>query len=389
MNKNKTTLKSLLAAYGLDSDSNAITEKINAITAKEVEAQLAKPAGQFSFERLMALLSPAAKSYLEQMAQQAKMLTLQRFGRAKQLYVPLYVSNFCINGCVYCGFNCKSNFSRTRITVDEAACDADVIAESGFRHILLLSGEDKQVDTDYFCELARKIRSKFSAIDIEIYPLDEDGYKKLYTAGIDGITVYQETYNRNLYKSVHISGPKKDYDFRLETPQRAAEQGFRRIGIGSLLGLGDWQKETLALAVHGDYLMRNYWQSQITFSFPRIRPANDVDLSLPQYQNLVSDSKMVQIMLALRLCFADAGIAISTRESSEFRKNILGLCVTKISAGSKTNPGGYAVSKDATEQFTIDDDSSPEQVAKMIREQGYEAVWKDWDSGFYPDNQQA
>ena len=382
MNKQQK-LQDILASYGLDGDEKPVLEKINAVTEAQVEAELAKPAGMFTLKRLMTLISPAAKKYLEQMAQQSQQLTLQRFGKVKQLYVPLYVSNFCINGCLYCGFNCKSQFNRTRITVDEACKDGDVIAADGFRHILLLSGEDKQVDAGYFCELAKRLREKFSAIDIEIYPMDSQGYKELYQAGVDGITVYHETYNRELYKSVHVSGPKSDYDFRLETPERAAKEGFRRLGIGALLGLGNWQQEVVALAVHGDYLIHKFWKSQVSFSFPRIRPANDVDLTDPQYRNIVSDSDMVQIMLALRLCFADAGITISTRENSSFRENVLGLCVTKISAGSKTNPGGYSSSTDAVEQFEIDDDSSPQQVAAMIRRNGFEPVWKDWDAGFY------
>jgi 2-iminoacetate synthase len=383
MMKTQNNLQDNLEQLGLQGDPEPILERINSVTAAEVETELNRPAGRFSFKRLMTLISPAAGEYLEQMARQASNLTQQRFGKVKQLYVPLYVSNYCINGCLYCGFNCTSLFDRTRLTVDQACADAEVIAADGFRHILLLSGEDKRIDADYFCELAAKIRDKFSAIDIEIYPMDAAGYEKLCGAGIDGITLYQETYNRKLYDSVHVSGPKSDYDFRLETPQRAARAGFRRIGIGSLLGLGNWRQEVLALAVHGDYLIRNFWKSQVSFSFPRIRPANDVDLSDPQYRNIVSDAEMVQMMLALRLCFSDAGIAISTRESSNFRENVLGLCVTKISAGSKTNPGGYSSTTDAVEQFEIDDDSSPQQVAEMIRLHGFEPVWKDWDAGFY------
>ncbi len=382
MNEQQQTLQDILRGQGLDGDETPIIDRINSVTDAQVRAELAKPAGVFSLGRIIALVSPAAQNHLEQMAQQSQRLTLQRFGKVKQLYVPLYVSNFCINGCMYCGFNCTSRFNRTRITVEQACEDAEVITSQGFKHILLLSGEDKQVGIDYFCELASRLRANFSAIDIEIYPVDEAGYRRMFEAGIDGITLYQETYNRELYKKVHLSGPKADYDFRLDTPQRAAAAGFRRIGIGALLGLGNWRQEVLALAAHGDYLMRNYWKSQVSFSFPRIRPANDVDLTDPQYRNIVSDTEMVQMMLALRLCFADSGITISTRESGRFRENVLGLCVTKISAGSKTNPGGYSSSTGAVEQFEIDDDSSPQQVAAMIRRNGFEPVWKDWDAGF-------
>ncbi|MHC5157306.1 MAG: 2-iminoacetate synthase ThiH, partial [Planctomycetota bacterium] len=318
--------------------------------------------------------------YLEQMAQQARQLTIQRFGRTIQLYAPLYVSNVCINRCKDCGYNADTNIPRTRLTIDQALADAHVIAAEGFRHLLLVSGEDKAfVSTDYLCELAQKLRAKFSSLSIEIYPMTQAEYTKLFAAGIDGVTLYQETYDRDTYTEYHLAGPKADYDSRLDAPDRFASAGMRRIGLGILLGLTDWRLETLALAEHAAYLMKKYWRSQVSFSFPRIRPATNVQ---GQWPHLVSDAEMVQMMLALRLCFADAGIVLSTRENASFRDHLINLCVTRLSAGSKTNPGGYGSEKDTAEQFEIADDRSPHTVAQVIQSHGYEAVWKDWDVSF-------
>lgn len=353
-------------------------------TKMEVENELAKPA-DYNIKRLQTLLSGKADLHLEEMARQARQVTLQRFGRNKQMYAPLYVSNFCQNDCLYCGFNTRHKFKRTRLTIDEALKEADVIASEGFRHILLLSGEDPTyASVEYFAELAKGLRKSFSAIDIEIYPCTTDEYKKLFDAGIDGITIYQETYNPKIYSTLHKKGPKKDYNFRLQTPQRAAEAGFRRIGIGSLLGISDWKKETLAMAEHCSFLMKNYWKSQVSVSFPRIRPAEQVK---PDFVEYVSDADTVKMMIALRLCFPDAGVVLSTRENANFRASMLDICVTKISAGSKTNPGGYSNKEEETiAQFEIDDSRSPIEMAEVISKMGYETVWKDWDKSFNNTN---
>ncbi|AQT67418.1 2-iminoacetate synthase [Anaerohalosphaera lusitana] len=353
---------------------------IDNITTDQVRRHLAQPPGRYSIDRLMALLSPAASELLEEMAQQARQLTIQRFGRTVQMYAPLYVSNVCVNSCLYCGFNCQTEFSRTRLTIDQAVKDGKVIASEGFRHILLVSGEDtKYVTNDYLAELAQRLREDFSSVSIEIYPLDEAGYKNCFDAGIDGVTLYQETYDRDTYERYHIAGPKADYDQRLDSYDRAARAGMRRLGLGVLLGLADWRQETLALAEHAAYLMKKYWRSQVSFSFPRLRPAPHV---AEEYEHLVGERELVQMMIALRLCFADAGIVLSTRESAELRNNAVNLCVTRISAGSKTNPGGYSEEDDSTEQFVIADDRDPSEVAKMIKRAGREAVWKDWDTSF-------
>ena len=373
-------IKTILAQKQLDSSADKWIELLDSVGPEDVRAALDAPPGRYRFERLLTLISPAAQNFLEEMAQQARQLTIQRFGRTIQLYAPLYVSNYCLNSCRYCGYNAQTTCERTRLSVDEALGEADIIASQGFRHILLVSGEDPEfITVDYLTQLAGRLKSKFSSISVEIYPMSRSDYEKLFAAGIDGVTLYQETYNRRLYSEYHISGPKSDYDYRLDTHDRTALAGMRRLGLGALLGLGDWRVETLALAEHAAWLMKKYWRCHVSFSFPRLRPANHV---LPDFEHLITDRDLVRMMLALRLCFADAGIVLSTRESASLRDNLARLCVTRMSAGSKTSPGGYSRRIQSQEQFEIDDKRSPAEVAAMIRSSGRECVWKDWDAAF-------
>ncbi len=354
------------------------------INKTAVEKALADIPGTYTPQRLTAFISPAAQGYLEQMAQAAHQLTIQRFGRTIKLYAPLYLSNYCINSCLYCGFNRKTDFARTRLSIDEALKNADIIASEGFRDLLLVSSEDRKfINVDYLAELAKKLRNKFSSISIEIYQMTRDEYARLFEAGIDGVTIYQETYDRNLYACYHPAGPKSDYDRRLQAPDDIGSAGMREIGIGALLGLANWRSETFALAEHAHYLMKKYWQSHISFSFPRLRPAFKVGGQ--QFKHILTDKELVQMILALRLCFADAGMVISTRENATLRDHLVTLGITRMSAGSKTSPGGYSEHSDAVEQFEVNDSRSPTQVASMIKSQGFEPVWKDWDKAFTPD----
>jgi 2-iminoacetate synthase len=355
-------------------------DALRSVTADDVQTELAAAPGHYSLKRLLVLVSAAAEDFLEEMAQFAHHLTVQRFGRTIQLYAPLYLSNFCRGTCLYCGYKAANEFERTRLTIDEAVADADILASEGFRHILLVSGNDPEYITiDYLAALVEKLKAKFSSISVEIYAMSRVDYRKLFKAGIDGVTLYQETYDRKTYAHYHPAGPKSDYDYRLETPDRFASAGMRRLGIGVLLGLSDWRLECLALAEHADYLMKHYWQSQVSFSFARLRPALNVG---GEFEHLTSDRDLVQMMLALRLCFADAGIVLSTRERADLRDRLVKLCVTRMSAGSKTNPGGYSGKLDSSEQFQIDDTRTPAEVAGMIKSAGFEAVWKDWDTAF-------
>jgi 2-iminoacetate synthase len=373
-------ISELLSEKGFD-DGAKWRGVFDAVTSSDVERVLSQRAGVYSFEKLITLISPAAGDYLEDMAVAARQLTIQRFGRTIQLYAPLYVSNFCSNSCVYCGFNKQTVFDRRRLTVDEAVADAEIIGAEGFRDILLVSSEDRKfISVDYLCELAGRLRGKFSSIGVEIYQLTQDEYAKLFAAGVDSVTLYQETYDRGDYAKFHPAGAKADYDKRLETPSLAAAAGMRQIGLGALLGLTDWRGEVLGLAEHGHFLMKRYWQSRVSFSFPRMRPAHDVQAS--EFEHMVSDKELVQMVLALRLVFADAGLVLSTRESSEFRDSMIGLGITRMSAGSRTEPGGYSEHGAAVEQFQISDDRSAAKVAEVIKSKGFEAVWKDWDSAF-------
>lgn len=374
-----TPVATILAEQQLD-DHARWAGRIEAISADQVRRAIADESGRYSLDKLAALVSPAAEPFLEQMAQLAEQLTARRFGRTIQLYAPLYVSNSCINSCRYCGFNRTHHGTRTRLSIDQAIADADILAAEGFRNILLVSGEDPSfVTIEYLCDLAARLRPRFSTITAEIYPLSQDQYASIARAGIDGVTLYQESYDRPTYARWHPAGPKSDYDQRLDAPDRFASAAMRRIGLGVLLGLADWRIETLAMAEHACSLVKRFWQSQLSFSFPRIRPAPEV---AEQYDHLVADASLVQMMLALRLCFADAGLVLSTRESPAFRDAMARICVTSMSAGSRTNPGGYSGHADSTEQFAVCDARTPAEVAAMIRTAGREPVWKDWDAAF-------
>jgi len=373
-------IKTILRQKQLDNHCDKWRDALQSVTADDVRKHLAAEPGHYSMERLLALISPAAEAFLEETAQLAHRLTVQRFGRTIQLYAPLYLSNFCEGTCLYCGYKATNQFERTRLTIDQALADADILTSEGFRHILLVSGNDPEYITiDYLAALAEKLKTKFSSISVEIYQMSQSDYRTLFKAGIDGVTLYQETYDRKTYTHFHPAGPKSDYDYRLDTPDRFASAGMRRIGLGVLLGLADWRLDTLALAEHADYLMKQYWRSQVSFSFPRLRPALNVG---GEFEYLLSDKNLVQMMLALRLCFADAGIVLSTRERADLRDKLVKLCVTRMSAGSKTNPGGYSGKLDSARQFEIDDTRTPAEVATMIKSTGFEAVWKDWDSAF-------
>lgn len=358
-------------------DQQQVIAEIEAMTAADVQRALASE--QIDNRDFMALLSPAAENFLEEMAQKAHAITLRRFGRTILLYAPLYLSNECHNSCLYCGFSVNNPIPRRTLTLDEVERDARILHDHGFRHILLLTGEAPgKVGNDFIAAAAERIRPLFSSISIEVYPMDTAGYKEMIAAGVDGLTIYQETYNPELYKQLHPSGRKRDYSFRLETPERGGAAGFRRIGIGFLLGLSNFRSEAFFAGLHGRYLIHHYWRTLLTVSFPRLRPAEGGFQPL----NPVSDRQFVQLMCAMRLLLHDAGLVLSTRESAELRDNLLPLGITQMSAGSCTAPGGYAEEDSATEQFTIDDDRTPAEIAEVLRTRGYDPVWKDWDGAF-------
>ncbi len=358
-------------------DPKELLAEIEAKSDADVERALGTERLQPS--DLMALLSPAAGDYLEPMAQRAHRTTVQRFGRNILLYAPLYLSNECHNGCRYCGFNAANKVPRKTLTIDEVEREALVLHRQGFRHILLVTGElPAALDNDLLCAAVRRIRPLFSSISIEVYPMDEAGYRQMIAAGVDGLTLYQETYDRDLYAEMHPYGKKRDFASRLAAPERGGAAGLRRIGIGALLGLGHYRSEAFFVGLHGLHLARHFWRSHLSVSFPRIRPAEGGFAPLVP----VSDRDFVQLICALRILLPDAGLILSTRESARLRDHLLPLGITQMSAGSCTAPGGYAEGEDSTRQFAIDDDRTPAEVCAMIRRQGYEALWKDWDSAF-------
>ncbi len=357
-----------------------IEKEIQGRTSAEVEAALA--ARTLDFDHLISLLSPAAEPYLEETARRSHLLTRQRFGNTVSLFAPLYVSNVCTNSCAYCGFNVHNPVSRLTLTPEQAVVEGEFIRNMGFRHLLLVSGEAPKVSSlQYFSEIADRLRPLFSSLSVEVYPMSTEDYRCLIAHGVDGLTVFQETYNEEFYPTVHLGGRKRNFRWRLETPDRGGEAGFRRLGLGALLGLANWRVEAFCMALHSRYLMRKYWQSQVSISFPRLRPAAGGF----QPQHPVSDLEFVQLLTALRLFLPDVGFTLSTREPAALRDNLIPLGITSISAGSRTDPGGYTMGNQgsvAEAQFEIADHRSPEAVAEVIRQKGYDPVWKDWDEAF-------
>jgi 2-iminoacetate synthase len=351
-----------------------------------------------TLRRFEALLAPKTDAGLEAMAQQSRALTLKYFGRAMRLFAPLYLSNECINSCQYCGFSRENAILRVTLELDEVVREAGHLAAEGFRNILLVAGEHpKFVSNGYLEVCVRRLAAVIPGVSLEVGPMETEDYIPLVRAGAEGLVVYQETYDRERYAALHLSGPKKDFGWRLACPERAYAAGFRRIGIGALFGLSDWREEAFALAAHLEYLLRTCWRAHITVSLPRLRPAAGEF----QPKHPLPDREFVQLVCALRICFPQAGIVLSTREAPALRDALIPLGITMMSAGSHTEPGGYtgqgrsalhktirgrAVTAEeldgnsvATAQFEIADERSPKDIAAMLRRRGYEPVWKDWD----------
>ncbi|MFC1808340.1 2-iminoacetate synthase ThiH, partial [Candidatus Omnitrophota bacterium] len=301
------------------------------------------------------LLSDHCTNSLEDIAHKAHTLTVQNFGKVIQLYTPLYLSNYCINRCLYCNFNASKKIPRTKLSSYEIEQEAQMISEQGFRHILILTGEDRENSPlSYIKDATQILKKYFNSISIEIYPLEEDEYRQLIDDGIDGLTLYQEAYNKGIYDSVHQYGPKRDYIFRLNAPERAAKAGMRTINIGPLLGLNDFRYESFAAGLHAKYLQDKYTSSEISVSFPRLRPYGGVEYPAAT----VTDKNLVQIVTALRIFLPRVGITLSTREDSVLRDNLIPLGITRMSAGSSTRVGGRIKEEDAfinEGQFDISD----------------------------------
>ena len=376
-----------------------------ATTASLTAARASLGQSQPSLADFAHLISPAAGELLEAMGGRAQALTRQRFGKVMRLFAPLYLSNECINNCRYCGFSRDNAILRVTLSVEEVLREARELTVQGFRNILLVAGEHpKFVSNHYLSECVQALHPEVPSLSLEVGPMEAEDYRPLVQAGADGLVVYQETYDRAVYAGMHTSGPKRNFDWRLETPERAYAAGFRRIGIAPLYGLGDWRLEAISVAAHAAYLLRHCWKAYLTLSIPRLRPCAG------EFQPLthLTDRELVQLVCAFRLMFPDVGLVLSTREPPRLRDGLIPLGITMMSAGSHTEPGGYTGAgqdklhrtergrivelgasewapangngRHATGQFNIADERSAREVADLVRRLGYEAVWKDWDA---------
>lgn len=353
------------------------------------------------------LISPAAGSLLETLGHRSQALTRQRFGKTIRLFAPLYLSNECINNCSYCGFSRDNPILRVTLSIDDVKREAQALKQEGFRNLLLVAGEHpKFVSNGYLADCTRALHGELPSLSLEVGPMETAEYRPIVEAGAEGLVVYQETYDRDVYARMHTAGPKRNFDWRLETPERAYEAGFRRLGIGALYGLSDWRMEAISVAAHAAYLLKHCWKAQVTISLPRLRPCAG------EFQPLtrMSDRELVQLVCAFRLFLPDVGLVLSTREPAKLRDGLIPLGITMISAGSHTEPGGYTgAGKDkihrtergrivelasgasewaattdratnATGQFEIADERSAQEISELLKRLGYEPVWKDWDA---------
>lgn len=343
-------------------------------TALDVEQALSKD--RRDLEDFKALISPAAEPYLEQMAQLSQGLTQKRFGKTLQMYIPLYLSNECQNICTYCGFSLDVKIPRKTLSDEEILEEVKVIKGLGYDHVLIVTGEaNKTVGVEYFKNAIRLIKSYFSHIAIEVQPLEVDDYKELIDEGLNTVLVYQETYREEDYKKHHPKGRKSNFQYRLETHDRLGEAGIHKMGLGVLIGLEDWRVDSFFCAAHLNYLERKFWQTKYTVSFPRLRPcAGGIEL-----KSVMTDRQLLQLICAYRIFNEEVELSLSTRESENFRNNVISLGITSISADSKTDPGGYANPNANLEQFEIDDNRPTSEFVKVIKEKGYDPVFKDWD----------
>lgn len=360
----------------MDRGPETLAERLSLITKDSVEALLGRVDAQPDLvpgpDELETLVSPAAGDLLPRLLRQAKAITRSRFGGRVKIYAPLYLSNVCTNLCVYCGFNFKNPIQRLTLSRDEIVGEARALAKSGIRHVLLLTGEaPSDVGVDYLADAVGSVGPYFETLSLEVFPMSVEDYARLARAGACGLTLYQETYDVALYHEVHRGGRKRNVLWRLGGPERAASGGMRTIGLGSLLGLGDWRYEAVALGLHARRLKELHPETSVSISFPRLRGAPG-DFVPP---HPVTDSELQHMMAALRLFIPDVGLVLSTRESPELRDKLAPVVVTQMSAGSRTTPGGYATpwtDEAPGHQFEIEDTRGVDDVVKRLGEMGLE-----------------
>lgn len=343
-----------------------------AVREEDVLAVLNKP--KLAVFDFLALLSPTAENCLEQIAERANRDTARNFGLTMQLFTPMYIANYCVNRCVYCGFNHANKIGRRKLELAEIDAEAAIISKTGLKHVLVLTGQSQvHSPLSYILDAVGVLKQYFTSVSIEVYPLQEEGYRKAAAAGVDGVTLFQEVYDEEVYLKLHLAGPKRNYAFRLDAPERACRAGLRNVNIGALLGLNDWRKEAFFTGLHADYLQHKYSGVEIAVSMPRMRPS--AGAYLPRV--LVSDKNLTQYIMAYRIFMPHSSITLSSRESRRLRDHLALLGVTKMSGGVTTAVGGHTKnSGDA--QFDISDDRSVEEVARMLYAQGIQPVYKDW-----------
>ncbi|MCB0478635.1 MAG: 2-iminoacetate synthase ThiH [Crocinitomicaceae bacterium] len=366
-----STFKEIFDRYSWEE----VKASIYAKAAGDVERALGK--SKRDLDDFMALISPAAEPFLEEMAQLSHQLTQKRFGKTIQMYIPMYLSNECNNICTYCGFSLDVDIPRKTLNDEEILSEVRMLKSKGYDHILIVTGEhNKNVGIDYFEHALELIRPHFSHIAMEVQPLNQEEYERLIKAGVHTILLYQETYHKEDYKKHHPKGRKSNFDWRLESHDRIGQAGMYKMGLGILIGLEDWRVDSFFNALHLNYLEKKYWRSNYSISFPRLRPcAGGVEL-----KSVMTDRQLVQLICAYRILNEEVELSLSTRESEKFRDHVLKLGITSMSAESKTDPGGYTLNQENLEQFEIDDARSTNEMAQVIRKQGYEPVFKNWDA---------
>lgn len=359
------------------------TEAVMASTEADVDRVLAKAERNIkplTPEEFMVLISPAAASRVERMARLSRRFTLERFGRTISMYIPMYVSNACTNKCVYCGFNHDNALRRTTLTMEQVRAECEAIKRlAPFDNILIVAGEYPSLcGPDYLEKVLRVCRPYFNNLTIEVQPMKQRYYEQLVRAGLNGVVCFQETYHREAYKTYHPRGMKSHFDWRLNGFDRMGRAGVHKIGMGVLIGLEDWRTDVAMMARHLRYLQKHYWRTRYSVNFPRMRPSE----SGYQPHVVMTDAELAQLTFAFRIFDHDADISYSTREYPWFRDSMMTLGVTSMSAGSKTEPGGYVSTPEALEQFEVSDERTPREVEAAIRVAGYDPVWKDWDAVF-------
>lgn len=357
-----------------------VVAEINSYRAEDYTASdviRAIESDRCSLEDFKALLSPAAEPFLEQIARKARLETRKHFGNSAYFFTPIYISNYCENYCIYCGFNCHNKIKRAKLPMEEIHEEMKAIAETGLEEILILTGESRKAsDVKYIGEACKIAKKYFKNIGIEVYPMNSDEYRYLRECGADYVTVFQETYNSDKYETLHLAGHKRIFPYRFNAQERALMGGMRGVAFAALLGLDDFRKDALGTGMHAYLIQRKYPWAEISISCPRLRPIiNNASINPKD----VHEKQLLQIMCAYRIFLPFAGMTISTRERAEFRDNVVGLAATKISAGVSTGIGSHSESEDKGDaQFEIADTRGLEEIYKSLKKRGIQPVMNDY-----------